>query len=161
MAMAQSEASQAESLLAQTRRLDPSSGRNISPIQLANPDFLISCGAAISTSSGSRRSSIRPVQFNAFRFKEKMDVAERDLKRVIAEVAREMGMVRERLQRLKREVDEAGERVEEAEREVRRAREEIFQRVVDGEDVGGEEGGMMGGGLFGELQLEPLHSYAP
>lgn len=156
MAMAQGQAGEAEGLLRQARRLDPMFVQQIVATQVAQPDYFVSCGAAVG--AGSQGRSGKRVAFNLVRFKEKMDVAERELKRAVVECAREVNAAKERVGLLKGEVDEARERLEDAEMGVRRAREEIVGRVMDGEDLGEDMG--LGGGLFAEMKpLEPLPSY--
>lgn len=158
MAIAQGQAREAEGLLGRARSLEPKAMQQIAATQVAQPDFLVSCGAAVG--AGSQGRGGKGVSFNIVRFKEKMNVAERDLKRAVAECAREVNAAKERVGLLKGELDEAKERLEDAEMGVRRAREEIFRRVVDGEDVGEDVG--LSEGLFGEMRpLEPLLSYAP
>jgi hypothetical protein len=158
MALAQEQAIEAEGLLGRARRLEPNFVKQIATIQVAQLDFLVSCGAA--EGAGSRGKGGKRVPFNIVRFEEKMDVAERDLKRAVAECTRELNAAKERVGSLKREVGEAKDRLEDAEMGVRMAREEIFRRIVDGEDLG--EDVYFGGGLFGEMKpLEPLPSYVP
>jgi chromosome segregation ATPase len=156
IAIAQGQAREAEGLLGRARRLEPKSVQQIAATQVAQPDFWVSCGAAV----GSQGRGGKRVPFNIVRFKERVDVAERDLKRALAECAREVNAAKERVALLKGKVDEARERLEDAELGVSRAREEIFRRVVDGEDLGEDVG--FGGGLFGEMRpLELLPSYVP
>ena len=158
MALAQEQAVEAEGLLERARGLEPNFVKQVGAIQVAQLDFLVSCGAVEGPRSQGKGG--KKVPFNIVRFEEKMDVAERDLKRAVAECARQVNSAKERVGSLKREVDEARDRLEDAEMGVRMAREEIFKRIVDGEDLG--EDVDFGGGLFGEMKpLEPLPSYVP
>jgi hypothetical protein len=158
MAIAQEQAVEAEGLLRQAKRLEPSFVQQIAATQVEQLDFLVSCGAA--AGFGSQGRGEKRVPFNIVRFRELMGVAERDLRRAVAECARKVNTARERVGLLKQELEGARERLEDAEMRVRTAREEIFRQVLNGEDLG--EDVYFGGGLFGEMRpLEPLPSYVP
>jgi phage-related tail protein len=158
MAMVQGQAGEAEELIRRAKCLEPKFVMDIAPTQVAYLDFWVSCGAAVGVGSQGRGGN--RVQFNVVRFIEKMEVAERDLKKAVAECAREVNAARERVGLLKGKLDEARERLSDAEIGVRSAREEIIRRVVDGEDLGEDVG--LDTGLFGEMRpLELLPSYVP